>query len=793
MGKGFRPFTVYQFSAERREIPGGDVPNGHFIFPEHPFLKYRRIALLANTLPQLFNVLKGEMSLVGPKPESPSTVAKYPGAFESILTVAPGIVDLASFDFDAGRSVSANRERPELGDTQALLPKKIKLAKAYVQCRSFSLDLKILFTALIALLLASPSPFSTGGGEGKKPIKDLIFHFRGLIIFSMHVVAVVACNYAAFLLRFDGTLPPAAAVLFFNTISFVVLIRLACLYLFGLNHGLWRYTGVRDMLNLGWAVLSSSVLIWGLIQFLPGSGYPRSIHVIDSILLLVVLSFMRSSKRIYSILTQTGVGSRRVLIIGAGNAGEMIVRDMKQDRRGDSQPVAFIDDDPKKRGKKIHNIPVIGTTHEIEAAFAEVHPTEILIAIPSATPMDIKNIINRCKPLKCPIKTLPSLASAYGRKISVNDIRALDIEDLIGRAEIRIHDPLVEKKIRGKRVLVTGAGGSIGSELCRQLAAYRPEALILFEQSENNLYRIELDLLERAPDLSLRVILGDIVDTEKVNKVFLQFQPQIVFHAAAYKHVPMMEKNPFEAVRNNIIGTYRLMAASDRHDVEEFVLISTDKAVSPSSVMGASKRVAEMMVRYFDGKSRTKLVSVRFGNVLESSGSIVPLFRERIKNRKPIKVTHPEVKRYFISLQEAVQLVLEASVLGEGGEVFVLDMGQAIKILDLAKTMITLSGFTPGDDIPIQIIGLRPGEKLHEGLFEDNEEVIQTHHEKIRLARNGKIEIDLLSYIERFEAMDTRTCPKEIKSLLKELIPSYLPGGPPIVEISHPETAAFEV
>jgi len=397
----------------------------------------------------------------------------------------------------------------------------------------------------------------------------------------------------------------------------------------------------------------------------------------------------------------------------------------------------------------------------------------------------MKKIIKCCKPLKRPIKTLPNLADMIEGKISVSDIRPLDIEDLIGRAEIRIQDPEVAQSICGKRVLVTGAGGSIGSELCRQLASFQPKQLIILERNENNLYQIEIDLLEKFPDIPLKTVLADICDIEKIDRTFFELQPQIIFHAAAYKHVPMMERNPLEAVRNNILGTYQLMTASDRHRVETFVLISTDKAVSPSSVMGATKRVAEMMVRFFDYKSRTKLVSVRFGNVLESNGSIVPIFRKLIKNRKPLKVTHPKVQRYFISLPEAVQLVLQSSILGEGGEVFVLDMGKPIKIIDLAKTMITLSGLTPEDDIPIQIIGLRPGEKLHEGLFEESEVIVQTRHEKVRLARNGKISLDLPVYIDRFLMMDHRTTPAEIKSLLKELVPTCQWEGSPASKVTQ--------
>ncbi len=793
VGKGFRPFYIYQLSPQRSVPSSPDASPGTVDFLERRVQEECFLGLRINKLAQLLNVLKGEMSLVGPKPEWPSYVEQFKPEYETILKVAPGMADLSSIELSDEPNRSAKIDPLGNRKNRPTLPKKIKLAQAYVQDRSFTLDLKILFTTFISRFLSSPFPYRGLRSGEKKRIKEVIFESRTQIIFLSHLLAIVLCNYVAFLLRFDGKIPPASYELFLKTISFVLAIRLGSLYLFGLNNGLWRYAGIRDMLNLSAAVLFSSIVIWILSSFVPQSGYPQSINLIDSSLLIVALAALRSAKRIYSILTRTTVGTRKVLIIGAGNAGEMIVRDMKQDRCYDSQPVAFIDDDPKKRFKKIHNIPVIGNTQEMETVVKKIHPDEILIAIPSATSAEIKNIINCCKPLNCPIKTLPNIAAVFGRTVSVNDIRSLDIEDLVGRPEIRIHDPAVGNKIRGKRVLVTGAGGSIGSELCRQVAAFQPEQLILFERNENNLYRVELDLQEKYSRVSIKSILADIVDTAKVNQVFLDYQPHIVFHAAAYKHVPMMEKNPFEAVRNNIMGTYRVLTASDRYGVEEFVLISTDKAVSPTSIMGASKRIAEMMVRSFDSESRTKLVSVRFGNVLESSGSIVPLFREQIKNRKPVKVTHPEVKRYFISLQEAVQLVLEASVLGDGGEVFVLDMGKPIKIIDLARTMIILSGFTPEEEIPIQLIGLRPGEKLHEGLFEDHEEVVQTRHEKIRLARNGRVDIDLLSYIERFAEMDTRTGHEEIVSVLKELIPTYQREVSPLTAPPSPEKVESEV
>ncbi len=790
IGKGFRSFNLYRFCCERRQIPRETDSQVTNKFPLIPFLQKQAFGIKFDTLPTFLNVLKGEMSLVGPRPQSPVYVKKFKDAYQTILSVAPGMSNLSPMalaeevsSFDPSETCEGS-DPITIGNFPPLLPKELKLAKAYVENQSFILDLKILFTTLSQSILSSPSFFRKTNEKDRRCLQDDIFNSRAQIIFVSHLLAILICNYMAFLLRFDGKIPNATFDLFLKTLPIIVFVRLGALYLYGLNRGLWRYAGLRDLLNIVWAIFSSTLFIYGTSILFGWGGYPRSIYLIDSILLLVVLSVLRSAKRIYATLIQTGIASRRILIVGAGNAGEMIVRNMKQDRRYDSLPAAFVDDDIAKHSKKIHNTRVIGNISEIEQAVEEVHANEILIAIPSASTTEMKKIIKYCKPLNLPIKTLPNLSDMIHGRISVNDIRPLDIEDLIGRAEIRIQDPEVAGHIRGKRVLITGGGGSIGSELCRQVASFRPEALIILERNENNLYQIEIDLLERFPDLSLKTVLGDICDIKKVDQTFFDLRPQIIFHAAAYKHVPMMERSPLEAIRNNILGTYQLITASDRHRVETFVLISTDKAVSPSSVMGATKRVAEMMVRYFDDQYRTKLVSVRFGNVLESNGSIVPIFRDLINKRKPLKVTHPKVQRYFISLPEAVQLVLQSSILGEGGEVFVLDMGKPIKIIDLAKTMITLSGLTPEADIPIQIIGLRPGEKLHEGLFEESEVVVQTRHEKVRLATGEKVSLDFLAYIEQFLEMDHQTAPSEIKSLLKELVPTCQWEGKPAPKVT---------
>lgn len=767
VGKNFQPFRIYKFRTVEME---GDVDSERSrITSIGRFLRSCKL----DRLPQLFNVLKGEMSLVGPRPELKRHVDLFRKDYETILTVRPGMTDFATIEIRDVSLLLSQSDDPEAYYTGTVLPKKIKLAKQYVLQRSLRLDLKILFTSFMTLLLGLPFPFSKKGRTQKKTVKEVLEKYRANIIIFIHAGAASFSSYLAFLLRFDGRVPPDHMGLFMITLPFIVLFRLVALQYFGLNRGLWRYASIPDLIALGGAILSSSVGIWGIVTLLQITEYPRSIFLMDALFLLLILAAFRIAKRVYAVLTQVDIGARRVLIIGAGNAAEMVARDMMQNPFYNRHPIAFIDDDPKKRSSKIHNIPVIGSSKEMEGVVQKLQPDEILIAIPSASQKQLKRIIHRCKSFGLPIKILPSLTGMLGGKVSISDIRNLDIEDLIGRREIEIGDPSVEFKIRGKRVLVTGAGGSIGSELCRQVAAFRPEQLILFERSENNLHHIQVELLDKFPGISLQVILGDILDEEKLHQVFSTCRPHVIFHAAAYKHVPMMESHPLGAVQNNVLGTYNVITLADQYGVEDFVLISTDKAVHPTSVMGATKRVAEMLVRYFNQRSRTRLVSVRFGNVLESNGSVVPLFRAQIKKGGPVTVTHPDIKRYFITIQEAVQLVLHAAVLGEGGETFVLDMGDPIKVIDIAKTMIILSGYSPNEDIPIQIVGLRPAEKLVEGLFEEGERVAQTRHEKIRVAQNGKVTEDLMRYVRKFASMDHQTNLIEIKITLKELIPTY--------------------
>ena len=619
------------------------------------------------------------------------------------------------------------------------------------------------------------SPARAGTITPPDPIRKFIQHIaashRKKLVVGLHLIAAAVSYDVAFLLRFDGQIPPALLDPFLKMLPVVLACRILALRAFGLHQGFWRYTDVRDALYIGWATLTSSLAAWGASHFI--LGYPHPVLILDGLIFILMLSGLRLLRRAYTAQARPDAAARRVLIFGAGDAGEMVARDMMKNTVYNRRPVAFIDDDPQKKGMRLRHIPVAGNRADLAAVASKFAPDEVLIAIPSASQSQIKTILHQCKSLGLPIRTLAPLADILAGKARATDIRNLEIEDVLGRPEITEMNAEVAATIHGAGILITGAGGSIGSELCRQVAALKPGRLILFEQSENNLHHIRLEILRRFPDLPLEAVLGDILDVENLDAVFSRFSPKIVLHAAAYKHVPMMEMHPLEAVRNNILGTCRVMEAACRHHAERFVLISTDKAVSPTSVMGATKRMAEMLARHFHERNGSRIVAVRFGNVLESSGSVVPLFREQIKKGGPVTLTHPDITRYFITIGEAVRLVLHAMVLGEGGETFVLDMGEPIRIADLAHLMILLSGLAPEKDIAIQYVGLRPGEKLTERMFEEDEVVLPTRHARIRQARYPPASRDISASLAALFRMDHSTDRRLIEAVLREWVPTY--------------------
>jgi FlaA1/EpsC-like NDP-sugar epimerase len=527
----------------------------------------------------------------------------------------------------------------------------------------------------------------------------------------LQILLMAAANAAAFWLRFDGDVPAAVAALRLNLLPALLLLRTGTFLALRLHEGAWRHTGWWDLRTIVLGVAASSGMFYLTVLGLQ-VAYPRSVFVVDALLLVFFMGGVRVAGRVYREIAQLN-RHRRVLICGAGNAGAMLAREMRE--HSDYLPVGFVDDDRRKVGQRIHGVPVLGTSADLPRIIERYRPEEVLIAMPGAGAAAAMRFVAALRPYKLLITTTPGAREIIDGKVTVNQVRKLEIADLLARTPVTPQPALVRGLIEGRRVLVTGAGGSIGAELCRQVAALGPASLVLFERYENALYEIAGNLT----DLGVTVhhaVIGDVTDASRVNAVLAEHRPEIVFHAAAHKHVPMMEDNPCEAVKNNITGTRVVAEAAERHGVRTFVLISTDKAVNPTSVMGASKRVAELLLQARARGSATSYVTVRFGNVLASNGSVVPRFLRQIQAGGPVTVTHPDVVRYFMLIPEAVHLVLQAAAAGCQGGIYVLEMGEQIRVVDLARTLIRLCGFVPDDDIELSFVGLRPGEKLFEEL-----------------------------------------------------------------------------
>ena len=609
---------------------------------------------------------------------------------------------------------------------------------------------------------------------------QVILRFRSLLVVATHLALIVAAHLTAFILRFEGDIHAPFDRMMWRYLPAVLAIYWGGLWVFGIQRGLWRYVGLHDLGRIFWASLASSAVFFGVVHLALGqTEYPRSIIILTGLLSGFYIAGIRMAVRWFrewlQIIAPT---ARRVLIVGAGRAGELLVRDMLSDPSYHSRPVGFIDDDPVKRKMKIHGIPVAGTIGEIRPVADRLGVHEIIVALPSASTATKQKILAASEGCTAPIKILPNVKQLLGDPVSLQQVRPMSLEDLLQREPVQADRQELHPLIEGKTVLVTGAGGSIGSELCRQIARYKPDSLVLFERYENALHALLLELRAAFPDVGVLPIIGDVTSAERVTEVFQQTGPDLVFHAAAHKHVPLMELNPKEAVRNNVLGTRTVAEAALAAGVDRFVLISTDKAVNPTSVMGVSKRIAEQVIQGFNRAGQTKFTVVRFGNVLGSNGSVVPLFAEQIRKGGPITVTDPEIKRFFMTIPEAVQLVLQASVLGQGGEVFVLDMGEQIRIVDLARNMIVLSGLVPGKDIEIVFTGLRPGEKLYEELFDEQEQVAPTAHAKINRALRPPRPDDLDRWVEQLEINLSQWSEEAVVQQLRVRIPSYTPTLP---------------
>jgi FlaA1/EpsC-like NDP-sugar epimerase len=590
---------------------------------------------------------------------------------------------------------------------------------------------------------------------------------------------VVLSNRLAFLLRFDADVPHWADEAFWLTLPWLVAIRALTFVPFRLYEGLWRYTSVYDLRAIAGGVAASSLLFFLFVQSPLGPAvYPRSIFIVDALLLTLLLGGIRMSRRVATGLSRATPG-KRILIFGAGDAGELIVRDMTQNPSCGYQPIGFVDDDPANVGHRIHGVPVLGTRAELPDIFVRWRPDEVLLAVPHAEPAVVRSIVRALEPFRVPIKTLPKLQDLLDGRIELSQIRGLAVEDLLARPPVGLDTGPVRRLIAGRRVLVTGAGGSIGSELCRQIARFRPASLVMLERHENSLHAIRMELEDGARAPGVHAIVADVTERERVRDVLQEHRPEILFHAAAHKHVPLMEEHPCEAIKNNVRGTRILAEAADEAGVDRFIMISTDKAVNPTSVMGASKRLAELAVQRHAAGSGTAFAVVRFGNVLASNGSVVPRFVEQIKRGGPVTVTHPDIRRFFMLIPEAVQLVLHAAAQAESGATYVLEMGEQVKLVDMARDLIRLSGFVPDEEIPIAFVGLRPGEKLYEELVGGDEEVGPSAVDKIlRVTSRRPPPGDLMESIARIETAAAAGQTDTVRQTLVQLVGlSSLGGG----------------
>lgn len=576
------------------------------------------------------------------------------------------------------------------------------------------------------------------------------FHQPLAIVFQVGLV--VLANWFAFLLRFDGDVPPLARQAFWHGLPWLVAVRALTFAPFRMYEGLWRYTSLYDLRALLGGVAASS-LVFFLLTVTPLGPpiYPRSIFVMDAVLLLLMLGGVRIGRRVLA-ESPHGRPHKRILIFGAGDAGELIVRDLRSNPRSEYQPVGFVDDDRAKVGRRIHGLKVLGTRDDLPHILRRYRPHEVLLAIPRAEPVVVRSIVRSLEPFKIPIKTVPNLRDLIDGRTELSQIRNLSVEDLLSRAPVGLNQGPLKHLIGGRRVMVTGAGGSIGAELCRQITKLSPAALVMFERYENSLHAIRIELEDTRGQFGLYPVVGDVTDQARVSEIMRQYEPEIVFHAAAHKHVPLMEENPCEAIKNNVRGTRLLAEAAEQNGVDRFIMISTDKAVNPTSVMGASKRLAELVVRSHTGSRLTSFSIVRFGNVLASNGSVVPRFLDQIKRGGPVTITHPEIRRFFMLIPEAVQLVLHAAAQAESGATYVLEMGEQVKLIDMARHLIRLSGFVPEEEIPIEIVGLRPGEKLYEELVGRDEEVGPSAIDKVMCVTSPEPPLDLAPAVARIEA-----------------------------------------
>ena len=618
------------------------------------------------------------------------------------------------------------------------------------------------------------------------------------IVLCLDTILLCGAFYLAHLIRFDFRSGKWVVDSFQHLLLYILVCKIVCFYLFDLYKGMWRYTSLNDMVNIVKASLVATfITIAWVLSITRFENISRSVFIIDWCLTVLLISSLRiivrlcfeeftekiTPKDLVNVFLRGGrknVGkSKAALIIGAGDYGQKVCREFKENPSVKSYVLGFLDDDISKIGRKIHGVSVLSIIDKLEQTVKVTGAEDVIIAIPNLSSGRMRKIVNLCKKADVNFKTIPNIGELINGKIDITSIRNVEYRDLLGREPVKLNKEKIGSYLGSKTVFITGAGGSIGTGLCRQICRYQPEKIILFERAESPLYEIDLELKKSFPDIEVMPLLGDIQNISELQKVFNEIKPEIVFHAAAYKHVPMLEKYPWKAVENNIFGTKNIIEVAKASKCEKFVFVSTDKAVNPTNVMGTSKRIAELLVQEIscDVTSSTSFMTVRFGNVIGSVGSVIPLFKKQIKEGGPVTVTHPDMVRYFMLIPEACQLILQAGAMGNGGETFLLEMGEPVNIDNMARDLIRFSGFEPDEDINIEYTGLRPGEKLYEELMTDQEDVVPTEHKKIRVLNTNCLNMAVLNgNIGNLKKMAEKRDGEGIRLLMKAMIPEYNPN-----------------
>jgi len=729
IGRGFVPFRILKLrtmvvDAERRG-PAVTVRDDPRVTRVGRVLRDTKL----DELPQLVNVLRGEMSLVGPRPELAKYVRQFETEFRSILHVRPGLTDLATLVYRRESELLEGGEDPEGRYVREILPEKLRLAKAYAERASFWSDLGLVVRTVFALVYPA--------GALDRVFESLARH-HALWALAAQAVAIVAANAAALLLRFDGAPPAAVVGVALQALPLLLAVRFAWLRAFRLDRDVWRYLGLGELAAVAASTALGSLTFAALERgVLRMSAYPLSVVVLDALACAALLTGLRALRRLHHGLRRRAPSSRRAIVVGDEDAAARLLLELASREPRTHHAIGLVLAHAHAAGLRVHDVPILGDLDRLEAIVSECAPDAVLVAASALEAPGLRDALQRCRAAGRAVHVVPDLAEVLAGRAPAVTLEEPAAEDLLFRDPVRVDVARLGERFRGRRVLVTGAGGSIGSEICGQVAAFSPSRLVLFEKHEAALYDIDRRLRQRYPALELDSLIGDVRDRGRVDEAVGGTRPEFVFHAAAYKHVPLMEKNAGEAFKTNVLGTKTIAEACGRYGAGVFVLVSTDKAVEPVSIMGASKRLAELAVQGLAPRYDTRFLTVRFGNVLGSSGSVVPLFREQIEHSGPVTVTHANVTRWFMTIPEAVQLILETARIGRGGETFILDMGRPVRILDLARSLIRQHGREPGQDVPIVFTGLRPGERLFEKLTNDDETVWRTAHPRILAARNG--------------------------------------------------------